>query len=200
MSGLLTLLTLLSLILALRQRAPLSIYAYLLAQLIYIPPVMLVVWLLGVWSPWYALVYVVFTLPILASIAWIVSDVLLERHYRLRPLAIALVLALMLGRIAYFGLGRPVTYFDWINLALGVLLATAGIVTAYTAPYLARCDLALILSLLWLGQSISCFGWALHLWERWNFLLDPAMGIVAFSLLAWRLRGPSERSVRVRES
>ena len=188
MSGLLAILTMGSLILALKQRAPLSVYAYLLAELVYIPPVMLAAWLLGIWSPWYAAIYVLFTLPILLAILWIVHDVLLEVHADAKPVAIAFILAIIPGRMSYLEIHRPVTRFDWINLIFGVALMWAGTLVGYAAKHIERWDLGLILAILWILQAVSFFGWTIHLWEKWNFVIDPVLGIVAFSLLAWRTR------------
>jgi len=180
-----------SLILALRQRAPLSILGYIFAQLVSLPPIWLGAWLLGIWSPWYAAIYVLFTLPILAAILWIVHDVLLELHAGIRAIAVAFILAVILARIAFVGLSHAPTGYDWLNLVLGAYLAWAGILVGTASAYIERWDLGLILGCLWLGQSVSCFGWTLHLWANLNWILDPLLGVTAFLLIAWRCRIPT---------
>lgn len=177
-----------AMILALRQRPPRSVGLYLCSQIFFCVSIWAGNWLWGIWSRWYATLYVAVTLPILWCIARLCWEALERRCYRARSLAISFLIAGLLGRLCYVGLPRPVTGFDWINLTLGVCLTWAGTLVGFAAPHIKRWDLALILGMLWLFQGLSSFGWTLHLWEPLNFIIDPVLGIVAFSILAWRLR------------
>jgi len=146
-------------------------------------------WSYGIWSPAYAIVYTLATLPILGCIALITWESIEDRPYRLRPLALSFLLALTLARIAFVGLGRAATGYDWVNLVLGGYLAWMGALIGFAAPYARRWDLSLILGLFWIFQAFSSFGWTMNRW-RWNWTLDPSGAIVAFLLIALRLRRP----------
>lgn len=176
-----------SILLALRKAGG-NLRFYLRTQLASLPALWIGSRLWGIWSPWYAGIYVAATLPILWGIARICWAVLRGREYRLRAAAIGSFLAIILGRLAYVGLQRHVTYFDWINIALGVSLVWAGTLVGFAAPHVKRWDLALILGFLWVLQAVSSFGWTQHLNERLNWMIDPSLGIMAFLILAWRLR------------
>jgi hypothetical protein len=186
-----------SISLALTRRPPRSVGLYLLAQLAFCPAVWIGNWLWGVWSPWYGGVYVAATLPILWCIARLCWESLERRKYRARIVAISFLIAAALGKLSYIGLARPVTWFDWLNLTLGVFLASAGTLLGFTAPYVKRGDIALILGMYWVWQAVSSWGWTLYLWEDLNWVIDPALSIAAFTLLAWRLH--REQVLQVRE-
>lgn len=175
-----------SVILALR-KAEGNLRFYLWASLAAIPAEWGIHYLWGDWSWQYAATYILATLPILWGIARICWAAIEYRRYRARPLATSFVIALMLGRLAYVGLSRPVTWFDWINLSIGVCLTWSGTLFWFASAYTSRSDLGLILSIFWLSQAVSSFGWTLYLWERLNWIIDPSLGIAAFLLLAWRL-------------
>jgi hypothetical protein len=186
MSAILGFLTAASILLAL-PRARTRLRFYLWASLAALPAEWSAHYLYGDWSWQYAATYVAVTLPILVAVALIVWEHIRKGPYRLRAIASCFILAAVLGRMTYGGIGRQITYFDWINLSLGVALATAGLLVGFTAAYSKRWDLGLILAVFWTSQAASSFGWTLHLWESLNWIIDPSLGIAAFLLLRWRL-------------
>jgi hypothetical protein len=164
---------------------PFAVRVYLLAQLVYIPPV----WLLRDTS-WYRNTYCVFTAVILATAGNIVWEALSARRHRLRVFACAFLLSLTFAHLAFVGLARPMRTNDWIVLSEGFLLLLMGILLAYAAAHLERWDIALLLGLLWIFQGAYDFGWVLD-WPRWmpiNWIAPAWMEIIAFTLLGWRLR------------
>ena len=190
-------LTAASLILALRANPEPSLKWYCWAQLASLPVLWFASMLWGVWSPWYGGIYVAATLPILWCIARICWESLDAHRYKARALAGPFLIAGVLCRFAYLGMGRPSAYFDWINLSLGMALAWGGTVLGFAAPHQKRWDLALILAIFWMTQALSSFGWTLFLREDLNWVIDPALGILAFTLLAWRLH--HEQIFKVRQ-
>jgi hypothetical protein len=179
-----------SLLLALRHRAPANIERYLWSVLAEIPFLWVFAWEFGVWSVTYAVVYVLFTAIVLACICRIAIDCLRRRHYRLRAAAIAFLLAGLAARGAYLGMPRPITGYQWIALLQGMVLFWAGILVTALFRYVKRWDLVFPLGLFWLVQAFWNFGWTFHghAWDKINFWVPPALGCVIFSLLAWRLR------------
>jgi len=175
-----------ALLAALRLPAPDSLRRYLWCHLATIP----FVWggglLFGDWSITYAAIYCACSGLILVSIGSIAWECLNGRHFRARTAAIALILALCLGKLA----SSETSGLGWISLVEGVILFWAGMIVGFTAPYIQRWDIALTLSLFWMAQALYSFGWTLHghLWDRWNWTVPPLTGIAAFSIIAWRLR------------
>lgn len=116
-------------------------------------------------------------------------------RYPLRTTAFAFLLAGVLGRMVYLGQNRPATYFDWINILLGVYLWWAGSVLGNAAAFVKRWDLSIVLALFWISQAVSSFGWTLHRWEHLNWIIDPSLGIVAFLSLAFLARNNPSKTV-----
>jgi hypothetical protein len=148
-------------------------------------------WLYG-WGPAYAWVYVLSSVPIFLAIAAICKESLLTREHKARAIAIGFILALAIGHLAHVGIVRPVTVYDWISLTEGTLLVWAGIVLGFSAAYIKRWDLAIILAIMWLAQALFSFGYVLHFdWPEWleaNWYVPQSICIVGFSLIAWRVR------------
>jgi hypothetical protein len=186
--------------LALRFHPPANIERYLWAELVYIPFVLSAAWSFGVWSWQYAAVYCLFTVPILYAVCRIAWDCLRDRRWHLRPIAICFVLAGILTRMAFLGAGKPLGRFMVISLVEGFILAWAGVLTAFTAPYTRHPDLLFPLAMLWLVQAAYSFGWTLNFkeWGKLNWLVPPCVATAAFLVLAWRLRVPHEMP-RMRE-
>jgi hypothetical protein len=95
-----------------------------------------------------------------------------------------------LTKLAYLGCPKPVNGYLAISLAEGFVLAWAGTLTVFLAPYMRRPDLIFPLGVFWLAQAGYSFGWTLN-WREWqeiNWLVPPALGICCFSWLAYRLR------------
>jgi len=179
-----------SLMLAIWRRAPANIERYLWAVLVYIPFVWWGHYWYGDWAWQYAAIYSLFTGVILWCVCRITLDCLRERHYRARAVAITLITALMLARLSYMGTARPLGAWAWISLSEGFVLAWAGTLTAFLAPYMRRPDLIFPLAVFWLAQAGYSFGWTLN-WKEWqeaNWLVPPALGTCCFSWLAYRLR------------
>jgi len=179
-----------SLMLAIRQRAPANIERYLWAVLVYIPFVWVGHSWYGDWSWQYAAIYTFFTAMILWCVCHITLDCLRTRHWRLRAAGITFILAASLTKLAYLGGPKPVSGYLAISLAEGFILAWAGTLTAFLAPYVKRPDLIFPLAVFWLVQAGYSFGWTLN-WKEWeeiNWLVPPALGICCFSWLAYRLR------------
>jgi hypothetical protein len=176
--------------LAIRNHPPANVERYLWAVLAQIPFCLAANAWWGIWSVEYAAVYVFFTGLILWCICRIALDCLRERQYRLRAAAIMFILAVMLVKMAFTGLPRPVDGFAMISLIEGFVLAWCGSLCAFLAPYTRRPDLIFPLAVFWLALALYDFGWVLHgrMWDRINWLVPPALGVCCFSLLAWRLR------------
>jgi hypothetical protein len=191
----LVLLAVLSLLWALRWPMTRSLGAYLLAQLLYIPAVELTWRFYGPGKP-YAWVYCIFSATILLAIGRLAWESLATAKYRLRSIAIALILALFFAKMAFLGLGRPAAWFDWLVIGEGAYLVCAGIVVGISAPYTLLPDISLVLSVLWLCQALFRFGYSLHfpLWERANVYVPPLLGIAGFLFIGFRLRQRRHRT------
>lgn len=185
-------LTAASLILALRANPEPSLKWYCWAQLASLPVLWLANWRWGIWSPWYGGIYVAATLPILWAIRRICWESISEHRYKARALAGPFLISGVLGRLSFLGLTHQANGFDWVNIILGVLLAWAGCLLGFAAPHQKRWGIALILAVLWMSQAVSSFGWVIHLWGEWNWLVDPALGFVAFSLITGLLRSSAK--------
>jgi hypothetical protein len=175
---------------AIKQQPPANLARYLWAQLVYIP----FIWATNAWwgdRSWqYATVYCLFTTRILYAVCRITLDCLRTRRWRLRALAVSFILAAVLTRIAFLGIPKPLSGFLAISLAEGFVLAWAGTLTAFTAPYTERPDLIFPLAAFWLVQALYDYGWVLNFkdWTALNWTVPPLMGCAAFGVLAWRLR------------
>lgn len=86
----------------------------------------------------------------------------------------------------------------WISLVEGVVLLWAGMLASFLAPYTAEWRIALTLGLFWMSQALYDFGWVLHghYWDRVNWIVPPATGILAFLLIGWLGRQRIYDSVR----
>lgn len=175
---------------AIRQHPPANIARYLWYVLLEIPFLWCGGAAYGDWSWQYAAIYCVFTALILCAIVRIAWDCLRDRRYRLRPIAICFILAAVLTKIAILGVSGRVSGFLAISLAEGFVLAWAGSLTAFAAPYRQRPDLYFPLAVLWLCQSAFAFGWVLNFkgWGEFiNWTVPPLLGCLAFGWLVLRL-------------
>ena len=179
-----------TLLLALRQNPPTSLRRYLWAQLVYIPFVWAAGWLWGDWNWRYAAVYAGFTVVILLAILGVIREQLTAWRYPARLAGMTFLLGMVLTRGAFVGAKASFDGYGAISLGEGFFLSWAGILAAFVAPYTKRPDITFTLGMLWIVQAGYDFGWLLHgrLWQEWNWLVPPLTGMVAFSLLAWRLR------------
>lgn len=175
----------LALLWALRRPLPQSLALYLKAQLAYIPPVMLTYWLAGP-GTLYAAVYSLLTAYILLTALWIVYVTLVSRDYALRGSALAVLIALLFGRVAYVGLDRGMGFADWVVLIEAAVLVWCGTMIGTLAPYTPDRNLSLALSFTWLGQALFDFGFLLYdsspLWARLNYAVPP---LVMIALCLW---------------
>ena len=171
---------------AVRQHPQANLARYLWSSLVYVPFVWTASSVWGDWTWQYATVYCLFTALILASIFRIAWDCLSGRHYKLRPIAAAGILALVLAKVALAGMQGQ---WAWISVSEGFLLAWAGILTAFSGAHRPRSDVYVPLGMFWTLQAGFSFGWALHgqQWEQFNWILPPLMGFCCFSYLSWRL-------------
>lgn len=187
----LALCTALTLMAAIKRRAPANIERYFWCVLAEIP----FLWVVNAWygdrSLTYACTYALFTAIILYAIVRIALDCLRTRRYKLRSVSIAFIFALLFARLAFLDASGP---YLAINIGEEFVLVLAGILTAFSSPYTSRPDLYFILGVFWLCQAGFSLGWVLN-WQEWqdaNWLVPPAMACVAFSVLSWRLsRGPA---------
>jgi hypothetical protein len=175
---------------ALQRNPPANLARYLWAQLASIPFIFCTAWAFGVWSRLYTAVYAVFTGLILCCVILIVLDCLSGRRYRFRAAMISFLLAGMLAKLALGGVLRPMSGSLTISIGEGFVLAWAGILCLFLAPYARRPDLIFPLGALWMVQAAYRFGWSINFarWQEVNWIFPPAIGCVIFSLLAWRLR------------
>jgi hypothetical protein len=162
-------------------------------------PVNIAVYLIfGADSPLYFWTYTVATSLILAVACRITWKALQSRHYRARGMACGAILGLVGVGATYQGialLGRSVTPYDLLAIWQGGVLWWAGSILGYIAafsPRMERREVALILGLLWLGQGVFNFGYALHIdWAVWQFMdqwVQPLMLVVACGMIGWRLK------------
>ena len=139
----------------------------------------------------YLAVYIVVTVPILASalyIGWKALEGPLgqpERPFRdrLPLLAIPLILAAALCREAY-PTHAPENAFQWANVAQAFVLAVAGMLAGYSAPYCKSASVG-VLGVLWVFQAVASLGYSLHLveWQRLNAHVPALLCITFFSLV-----------------
>jgi hypothetical protein len=168
---------------------PANLGWYLWAELVSIPFFLCSAWAFGVYSVAYAVVYCLLTALIFLTIARLAWDCLESRRYRFRALGVALTFSIVLTRIAFIGISKPFSGYLVISLAEGLILAWAGILAVFTAPYTRRPDLTFPLGALWLGQACYRLGWALNfsVWQEINWVIPPMLGLACYSFLAWRL-------------
>jgi hypothetical protein len=178
-----------SLVLALLQNPPTSLRRYLWAQLVYVPFVWAAYYVFGEWSVGYAVIYCIFTVIILLSVVGIVTDCVSAWRHPARLAGSAFLLAMVLTRKAFTGVSGHLDGYEAITLAEGFFLSWAGTLATFTAPYTKRPDLVFPLGMFWMIQAAYDFGWTLHghLWDAVNWVIPPAMGVICFTFLAWRL-------------
>lgn len=134
-------------------------------------------------------IFGVFTTAILVAATSITALLLRQSHNQLRAIVACGVFVLILARAAYLGTAKPLTVFVAVSLVEGFVLAWNGMLLAFLAPYTKRPDLYFPLAVFWLVQAYYCFGWTIKLreWEALNWMVSPVLGLLFFSVLAWRL-------------
>lgn len=176
---------------ALRWPMSLSLGCYLVAELLYIPVVMLTWWMVGPGAT-YGWVYSIFTGVILAAVLRLAWESLAEAKRPLWAAAVSLLLTEGYIGIAATNLGRPFLWADWIVLAEGAVLFWAAIIVGMSAPYaIPRWpDISIGLSILWTAQSLVDLGYCMHypMWNAWSGTASPIVGIAGFLFIGWRLR------------
>lgn len=183
----LTFLTALAVMRAIRQQPPANISRYLWAVLLQIPTLWVVHLKYGDDSLEYASYYVLCAVAILYTVWRIAINALAGRKYRLRATAIMFILALTLTRIASLDMQGQ---WAWISLGEGFLLIWAGLLTAFAGVHRPRRDLYFTLGFFWILQGGYSLGWSIA-WKEWqpyNWLVPPLMAIGCFCWLARRLR------------
>jgi hypothetical protein len=153
----------------------------------------------------YLAVYSLTTAPILATALYIGWQALQgpsdtpARTFRERVpfLGIPLILAAALCREAY-PTHAPDNLFQWVNVIQAFLLAIAGMLAGYAAPYCVNKGSLLVLGTLWVAQAVASLGYSLHLieWQRINSWLPASLCIVAFSLVGVIQRLKAAREIR----
>lgn len=188
--ALLTLVAALVLLWALRWPMSLSLGCYLVAELLYIPVVMLTWWMVGPGAT-YGWVYSIFTGAILAAVLRLAWESIADTRYRMRVVAASLVLATGYAGIAVAHLGRPLQWYDVVVLVEGATLFWAAVIVGMSAPYAWPCwpDISIGLSVLWTAQSLVDLGYCMHYprWNAWSAVASPLIGIAGFLFLGWRL-------------
>jgi hypothetical protein len=175
---------------ALTQRASGYFLWYLCLQVVSLPTLYACLWLYGMNSTIYIAFYATLTGLILLSMVAIAWSALWCRQYRLRPAAIALVLALVIGRRSFVGLERPMRFEDWIVLAEAVVLLWAGILVAYVARYRAMQWAFFTLGVVWIGYALWDFGLILNYpdWLMADWYVPSAWLTLGFTVLGFLLR------------
>jgi hypothetical protein len=138
----------------------------------------------------YRIVYCLALLPIrllACMVAWQESR---GMSYGAIPLAAGLL---------YFAMrGTAPTVDQWIAIADGVVITTAGLALAFSAAFSRYRSIYATLAILWMLLGLFDFGYALQPFDRWSELNDsllPMMVIGSFGWIAFRSAG---RTVRVR--
>jgi hypothetical protein len=138
-------------------------------------------------APWdttrlYLWAYAILTGLILAAIVSLVWDF---KYWR--GMAIAAVLALSVGHLAFAWLPGAPKPSDIVGITEGAILFWGGLVLGGTAPYRAKPLLSLVLAWLWFAQALFRWGFYLHLpsetWLRMNWRVPPILCIVAFLIV-----------------
>lgn len=179
-----------SLMTALERNPPANVSRWLWAQLVYIPFVWTASFFYSNEAWQYALTYCVFTAWILYAVVRIAWDSARGHRYRLRMVAASLVLAATLAECARLDMHGQ---WAWVTLSEGFLLLWAGILTAFAGAHRPRWDLYVPLGAFWVLQGGFSLGWTIHgqVWQDWNWVVPPTMGLACFSYLAWRLKPAS---------
>lgn len=187
----LALVAVIALLWALRWPMSLSLGRYLVAELLYIPAVMLSWWAFGS-SVAYSWVYSIFTALILAAVVRLAWESMAGARHPLWAAAASLLLTEGYVGIAIVSLGRPLQWADWIILAEGAVLFWAASIVGMSAPYSRPRwpDVSIGLSVLWIAQSLLDLGYCMH-YPRWSEFVDvasPLIGIAGFLFIGFRLR------------
>lgn len=173
----------------LRQPMSWSLMGYFSAQIVALP-VLELSWRIVGPGKAYGWVYALGTGLVLVAIGNLVRESLQTARYKARVFAVASLLALVFAKVAFLGLARPAVWADWLAIGEGGLLVAAGTVMAFSAPHSKLPDISFGLSILWLVQALSAFGWTLH-WPAWN-LFDlyarNLIGLAGFLFIGWRLK------------
>lgn len=143
-----------------------------------------VAWLAGTSSITYRIVYSLLTAFILLAVARIVTEAISEKQNSWRGAALAGVLAITLGRLAWVGM-PAIKYYSVIGIVEGVCLFWAGICLGYLAAHTHRWDIALTLAILWILQALFRFGFYLHYptWMAFNWRIPPVLAASAFVII-----------------
>lgn len=176
-----------------RRSMSLPLMAYLAAILFEIPILWGINWWAGDASRAYFWAYVGCTGLILLSALWLALMPINRLILRYRIMALALLIAVILSRLAYHGIGHGLDAAEWVILCEATVLMFCGILVGATAAYSRRADIGLILMTLWFTQAAYQYGYLLHLsWEPTSWTVKPWIAIGGFLLLGWRLN-PRQR-------
>jgi hypothetical protein len=183
-----------ALLFALYWPQPKCLARYLWAQLTYALVIFPVNYFWGDGSLAYAMVYVLFTGIILATVMGIAWEALGTNW---QALGAMFVVCLTIEHYAIAGLGHAPRWYDWIGITEGVILFGAAMIVGWTAPRMKLWDVSLTLAFLWFGQALFRWGFYLHLpdklWLTLNWIVPAWLGIVAFTIVGWRGRAHLRR-------
>lgn len=174
---------------ALMSRKPSAFMWYFFAQIAYIPAIYGMAWAYGQDSGAYLLAYIGMTGLVLSAVVLVAWNALAGRLYRLRAAAIALVLAIVLGKMAFMGLEHPKAE-DFLVLIEAVVLLWAGIVTSYVARYRPDKWAYFTLGTMWIGYALWDFGLILHhpYWVEADWYVPGAWNTLGFVIVGFLLR------------
>jgi hypothetical protein len=169
----------------LTEALPKRLFWYFVWQLVYTLAVFTTASFIFPDTSWqYALVFSIFTVPILWCVVRLTLEALEAHKARWLALATGILAAYALGWLAYRGLAKPMAYYDWIALAEGAVVSFAGVSSGLALPYVARKRVLGVLATLWLAQSVWQFGFPLHIhseaWLRLNWYIPSTLCVVAF--------------------
>lgn len=144
-------------------------------------------------APSYWIAYAALTALWLAAAAWLTWTMLPRSRSRLKLLAIPAMLAVVMSRLVYVGIGHVVEPTDWIVLLEGGVLY--GCALALCGASLTRPqggDISMILYLLWFAQCAFKWGYVLNLpeaaWITRGYWMPTCLCTAAFTLIGIRLR------------
>ena len=138
-------------------------------------------------SPVYSWVYALATVcMLLASLV-----ILIYNEVGWRESLIALAFAAALGRVAYYGMGHPLTLDNWIILLEGCALVFLGTALGFKVPFLKQRMVIITLAILWQLGAMLDFGLLLNhgpAWEVLNRMGSYILFIAAFAFIGLKQR------------
>jgi hypothetical protein len=163
-----------------------SLFQYFFAQALYAMVIFPLNWFYGTSSTIYAVAYTLLTSFILLAVGRIVTEAISEKQNSWRGAALAAILAVTMGHMAWSGM-PGIKYYYVIGVIEGTALLWAGLVLGSLAAYTECWDIALTLAALWISQAVWRWGFYLHFpgWLRLNWVVSPLLCIIAFVIIGF---------------